>query len=448
MTSYNWYTIMKYLIPITIILVSLFSCRSQSDSARHITVPLTRSDYISYVETTGELDAVRSHIITSPRISYTAKVSWLLPEGSRVGKDELVVRLEMDEVQNQYLTALDQLEIAKADAENKEAELNLQQLLYEAQYLNSQASAQAAQLQLAKLEFEPLKTREIKKLEIERYEIDAEQARLKMEALKKIQNEERKHMNLIIRQVQNRVEKLQENLKLLTIKSPVAGIVIYEENWITDEKLILGDQIYPGMPLVKIPDMSVMQVKLQLGESEAQRVKKGQKAHVTVPNLNNLVLPGHVENVDNMARQVRRQFKIRKVEVIVTIDSTVQALTPGLSALCRIETGFMENVVSIPLDCIFEKDSVKFVYVDKGKKFIPFPVDIISQDDDYAIIEGDFSGDEQLSLTTPPASKISWPKTLTKPYRNNSRKPGLQSPDSTTSDNRTPLVFAPGMDSN
>ncbi|HPG38411.1 MAG TPA: efflux RND transporter periplasmic adaptor subunit [bacterium] len=405
---------MKYLYfnIIVVIILSLLSCHSPGSNA-NITIPLSRSDYRVNIEAEGELDAVRSHVLVTPRIRYIAKLTWLLPEGSRVGKDELVYRLEADELQNQYLTAIDQLEIVKADAVAKNAELELQQLLYETQYRNAMASVKAAQLQLAKLEFEPPKIQEIKKLEIARYEVEAKQSSQKMSSLEKIQAEERAHMELLIRQAENKVAVIKESMDLMIVKSPVDGLVIYEENWMTDEKLKPGDQVFPGMPIIKIPDMSAMQVILQLGESDAQRVKKGHKAAITVPTLDNLVLPGRVTSVDKVAKPIRRGSKVRKVEVIVAIDSLAQALLPGLTARCRIETGLLENVISVPLDCVFEKDSVKLVYIGAGKKFIPRPVAVISQDEDYAIIEGDFKGDEMIALLAPPAASVIWPARLT-----------------------------------
>jgi len=40
-------------------------------------------------------------------------------------------------------------------------------------------------------------------------------------------------------------------------------------------------------------------------------------------------------------------------------------------------------------------------------------VAVISQDEDYAIIEGDFKGDEMIALLAPPAASVVWPARLT-----------------------------------
>ncbi|MBN2410623.1 efflux RND transporter periplasmic adaptor subunit [candidate division KSB1 bacterium] len=406
---------MFYKKPLNILIVTflLLSCQSKNTGQVNLTFQIQKEDFDANVESEGVVEAVRNHILNSPQLWTGAKISYIVPEGSRVEKGQLVFKLEAEVIQNRYINALDERDVVKAEAEQKYAELELERLLYDAQYRNAMAALKTAELQLTKLEFEPPKIQEIKRLEIKQYELDAERNQQKMKSLEKIQKEERSHMDLLIRQAENKISSLEDNLAMLDVYSPVDGFIIYEVNRRTREKILLGDDVFPGMSVVKIPDMSNMLVKLLIGETEAQKIKKNQKATITIPTIDDLELTGKVSSVDKMAKSIRRGSKVKKVEVIVTLDSVVQDVVPGLSAFCSIEIEKFTDAIKVPLECIYEKDSVKIVYVKSKDHFIPEPIAIVNQNNNFAIIEGELAGMESLALVEPPDSKVRWPDILT-----------------------------------
>ncbi len=401
----------KSLIVFLVIFLQL-SCQSKNTSQVSITFQIHRDNFNADVEGEGVVEAVKNNVLNSPPLWSVTKISYIVPEGERVEKGQLVFKLDAEELQNRYINALDERDVVKADAEKRYAELELDRLLYETQYRNAMAAMKTAKLQLTKLEFEPPKVQEIKRLEIKQYELEAERNQQKMNTLEKIQKEERAHMDLLIRQANNKISSLENNLSMLEVYSPVDGYVIYEVNRRTREKVLLGDEVFPGMSVVKIPDMSQMQVKLLLGETDAQKVKKNQKSTITIPTIDDLELTGTVSSVDKVAKSIKRGSKVKKVEVVVTLDSVVQDVVPGLSAFCSIEIEKFTDGIRVPQECIYEKDSVKIVYVKNKDHFVPKPIAIVNQNNDFAIIEGELSGMESLALVEPPVSIIRWPDIL------------------------------------
>lgn len=363
----------------------------------------------------GELEAKKSFVLQTPRVWPAPTISYLAPEGTQVKKDDIVVKFEADQVKKEYKNAIEELEIAKAEAKKKNAELTLQRLLYDSQKNSAEASAAASKLQLAKLEFESPRNQEIKKLEISQQELEAERARKKLVSLEKIQIEERAHSQMRIKQAENKLNRSQMHLDKLILKASSDGIVVHETNWIKDQKVKEGDALYPGMVVVKIPDLSVMQAKLQIGETEAQKVKKGQQAIVTVPSIGTFQFPGKVTKVANIAKPIKRGSKVKKVEVIVEIDSTRQGIVPGLTASSSIIITEIENAIAVPHECVFEKDSVKIVYVLEKSHYVPHAIAIANQDADFCIIISDLDGDEKLALREPAASQINFPDSLITP---------------------------------
>ena len=395
------------------IIIFIFICSCTNPHNPEITFAAKRSDYKIIVDAKGELEAKESKNIAAPRIrGARPEISYLAPEGTKVKQGEIVVELDAQVVKTTYLTALDEVAIAKAEAKKKEAELTLQRLLLEAQIKSTEASLATSKLQLTKLSFEAPNVQELRRVEITKDELELEKNSKKLTSLEIIQKEERIHMQMKIVQAENKLKSSKHSLDKLQLKAPVDGIVVYCVNWSTDEDVKEGEAVYPGMPIVKIPDVSVMQVKLQLGETDAQKISKGDSAVVTVPTVGEFYLAGKVTRIDKIAKPIKRGSKIKKVEVIVELDSTVAGLVPGLTANCSILTKEIKDVVAVPLESVFDHDSLKIVYVLKNRSFVPHPVTLTTQSDDFAFISSGLEDGEKCALREPSSSLVEWPDSL------------------------------------
>jgi len=369
-------------------------------------------DYDIIVHGEGELEAKSAQVLVTPMVRPAPTISYLVDEGTKVKKGDLIAEFTQSEVENDYLNSLDRLENARADSVKTEAELSLQLLTYETQFKTAKASADAARLQLANIEFEAPLTREIKQLEIQQFELEAERARKNLESLKKIQQEERINAQLQIKQAQNDVNRALAQLNQLKLFAPYEGIIVYSISRITDEKIQVGSTLFPRMPVVQIPDLSVIQVKMQITETDAQRLSPGMTAQMTIPSIKNARFAGKVTRVDQIAKPISRGSKVKRVEVVVELDSTSRELRPGLTAIADVFVKRAENVIAAPLETVFENDSMRLVYVKEKSHYEPRPVASLFQDDDFMIIYGDIQEGQLLALREPPNTRVDWPDHL------------------------------------
>ena len=397
-------------IYLLVVLTLLASCSNDKNDQLAFTTAV--ADYKVIISGEGELEAKNANVIRTPRVWPGPTISFLLPEGSIVKKDDVLVVFSQNQVENEYINQLDELAIATAEAQRIEADLNLQSLLQETQLLSANASAYSAQLQLAKLEFEAPIAREIKKLEIAEYELAADRADKKLKALKKIQIEERARVQLRIKQAKNKVDRAKDQLSKLTLKAPYEGIVVYGINPITQEKVQEGSTLYPGMPVVQLPDMSVMQIKMKIGETDAQKLRTDMPATISIPSLNGLEFSGKVTRVDRVAKPIQRGSKVKKVEVIVQLNDQDNRLRPGITATAEILVRSAMNVLAVAQECLFEKDSVRVVYKQGKRGYEPIPVAVLLQDEDFILVHSDLQGGEKLALKEPPNTRVLWPDSL------------------------------------
>jgi hypothetical protein len=82
-------------------------------------------------------------------------------------------------------------------------------------------------------------------------------------------------------------------------------------------------------------------------------------------------------------------------------------MKPGLSAYCEITFQQANDTLFIPNLALFEKDSIKVVYVLKSGKFQPVKVMTGLTGSSYTIITDGLKGDEVIALSEPPDRLIS-----------------------------------------
>jgi len=396
----------KEYCSLLILLFILSACRCSDANKPEILFTTSLANFSVTVEAEGELQAKKSHVLITPDVWPNPKISYLIPEGTQVQKDDMVVKFESEEIAREYQNEVEAAQIVKAEAKRTEAELSLQRMILESQMQSAQASAATVRLQLPSLEFMAQNIQEIKKLEMQKFEAEAEKLRKKLSSLESIEKEERANQLAKVKQSENKVSRSQIFLDRLVLKAPVAGIVVYEMNWATDKKVQEGDAVWNGMPVVKIPDLTVMQVQLQLGETAAQKLKIGQKAVISVPSVGDFRLTGKVTRVASVAKPIKRGSKVKQVEAIVEIDSTRAGLVPGLTANCIISVEEKANVLAVPLECLFEKDSSKAVYVLNGSHFRPRKVKLSFQNTNYAVIDSGLTVGEKLAMREPGSSLV------------------------------------------
>jgi hypothetical protein len=93
-----------------------FFCHSSNHFQTKILFQTSRSKFILTVDGKGELDAKNSLVMQTPRVWPAPKISYLVPEGTQVKKEDVIVKFQAAQIETDYLNALDELEIAKAEA--------------------------------------------------------------------------------------------------------------------------------------------------------------------------------------------------------------------------------------------------------------------------------------------------------------------------------------------
>ncbi len=391
------------------LLILLLSCCGLScapEESTSLTYHVTRGPFTLSVRSEGTLRAHEAQVLSTPRIRRVRpKVSWICKEGTVVDSGDVVIRLEADEIEQKVLQARDELAMAKADKERTHAEMVLERVMLESQKQSTDAALETARLQMARLSFESASVREQKRLEIDIAELESKKIKRKLQNLETIQQEEMSRLKLKIAQAQNRLTQAQNTLDKLILRAPAEGMVVYERNWMTGEPIKEQDTVFPSMPLIRIPRLTVMDVELKVDETDAQKLQNNQSAWIYPTTRPDIKLPGRVIHVAKVAKPVSRGSRVRKVDVTVQIDSTHGILTAGQSADVEIVLSSVDSVVTVPLDCIFVRDSVRVIYQHRSNGYQPWPVTVLTRGEDFAVVDGDLPTEFDCALMEPDASR-------------------------------------------
>lgn len=168
--------------------------------------------------------------------------------------------------------------------------------------------------------------------------------------------------------VQNdQLKERQKDVENMSLTAPCPGILVYgdpHEPW-NRQQLRVGGQIWGGQTVMTVPDLRVMQVKLQIHEADISKLKLGLKSVVTTDSYPGLQIAGEVTKIAAVASQNENwggSSEVKKFDVEVTLKTEGLALRPGISAKCEIHVETRPQTLFVPLQAVFTEDGEHFCH--------------------------------------------------------------------------------------
>lgn len=206
----------------------------------------------------------------------------------------------------------------------------------------------------------------------------ADEAKLEVDRTRKIQkaNTEKTESDLKAAVKTAELEKKQferakQQLEKCVLKAPQDGIIIYAKRYYWDDESNIrpGAQVHFQQPVITLPDLDQMQVKLKVHESVVKKVVKGQTATIMVESYPGVVLHGKVVSVATQAQsQGWRGGAVKEYETIVSIDDLPSdaGLRPGMTGDVKVLLKTVPNALTVPVQAVTEFDGKQIAYVVTG----------------------------------------------------------------------------------
>jgi RND family efflux transporter MFP subunit len=362
-----------------------------------------KGEFKVIVKTSGELRAKKFVQITGPANAqqanqYQMKIASIVPEGTVVKAGDVVAELDRSTIAsklNEVMLALQKadavheqamldstLNLSKAREEIRTMELGLEekklakeQAIYEAPTVKRQAEIdyEKAQRALAKMD----------------YKTKTEQAQAKM-----------REVGADLGRQQNLLKIVQEVMKDFTVRTPAAGMVIYQKDW-NGKKKGVGGQINPWEPTVAtLPDLSVMESQTYVNEIDIRKLAIGQQVQISLDSDPSKTFPGKVTEVANVGEQ-RPNTDSKVFEVKVELTRSDTTLRPGMTTSNAIETFSIKDALFIPIEAITTDSGVTVVYKRDGSRVTKQEIETGTMSDDEVVVLRGLQEDDRVMLAPP-----------------------------------------------
>lgn len=345
----------------------------------------------------GDVEAESSISINAPMM-WGAKLQVIdvVPEGTIVEQGDFLLQFDVSDLEDQKKLREDQLASLQADLVKLKAQqaltiYNQEQSLQLAEY-----SYEQAKLRLEMRKFESQAQQEEARLELKQAEIERDKLQKQLNSQKIIHRSQIIQRQTGIRESENRVKSTIDRISRLQILSPASGMVVYQQ--VRGERVKEGYESRPGWPLMYIPDLSSMVIKVFINEVDRLKVKVGLQAEITLEAYPDLNFTGRVRNISRLAQVVTGEERLKGFVAYVEVNGTDPRMKPGITAQVKIILDTLTEVTYVPVGCVFEKEGQPVVYRSGSDR--PIAVYLGPRNDSHVVIEG-VRPDMRLSYTVP-----------------------------------------------
>jgi membrane fusion protein, multidrug efflux system len=161
--------------------------------------------------------------------------------------------------------------------------------------------------------------------------------------------------------LRSQMDLVRMRLKDAKITAPISGVI--SRKFIDEGEIVTESSMTKSSPLVTIVDAEKVKVTVPVGEKEISRVKKGQRAEITLDAHPDKVFYGEVYNIFPVI-----DLQTRTAQVEILVSNPERSLKPGMFARTEIVINSRNNVLVIPVDSIIEGGDGKHVFVAEGDR--------------------------------------------------------------------------------
>jgi RND family efflux transporter MFP subunit len=334
-----------------------------------------------------------------------SSILWIVPDGSEVKKGDKVVELEASVIEDQINAQRITYEKARSAMIQAEKDLEVAKISVK-EYLEGtfMKSVQDADTQITIAE-ENLRSATnsheytkrmfqrgyVSKLELESQDFAVKRASLELDSAKtakrvleeftkvktledltsKVATAEAKveSEKAAYQLEEAKLKRLQDQLKNCVIYSPADGMVVFANEQSRGRfggqnqqgQVEEGAAVRERQSLLKIPDLSRMQVRVNVHETKVEDIRPGMRARI---NIQGRELQGEVTQVANQP-EPNSWFSgsVKEYATIVKVDGNPKGLKPGMTAEVEILVAHLKNVLTLPVAAVVELRGQFFCWV-------------------------------------------------------------------------------------
>jgi len=265
-------------------------------------------------------------------------------EGDSVRKGQVLARIYADIYALQRDEAASRVNQSSATVDNSKAALE----------------ALKANLELAQQTYNRNKKlyddKVISKSELEQYETTLKSAKSNLNAAE----QNIKGLRASVQGTQVGLSKANKDLSRATLTAPMDGVISSLK--IKKGERVAGNSFNVGTEMMTVADMSVLEVRVDVGENDIVKINIGDSADVEVDAYNNRKFKGIVTKIASSTKStsLASTNDVTNYEVRIRLDkesykdlgNRTFPFRPGMNASADIKTRRVDNVLAVPISAV------------------------------------------------------------------------------------------------
>ena len=402
------------VIAVIALAVGAFVAVGRGSATDMPTVEVTRGEFVDTLEIRGDIRPFKSVVITSPMQSGELQIVKLAKNGSTVQPGDVVIQFDGSTLQRTIQEK--KSEVRQADAEIEQA--RAQARITEEQNATALMKGRY-DIERGKLDVDKGDT--VSRIENEQAKLALKDAEQRLRELGERIKSDRTSAEADLAARQRKREKAlfdlqraERGLQSLEVKAPGAGMVNILPNFRSgsvfgsEQEFREGDRAWPGAAILELPDLSSVHLEARLEEADRGRLKQNQEATVRIEAIPGRDFKARINNISVLARvdftsgwPPTRNFDLN----LVLLDRDAK-IRPGMTAVARIATDRVPDVVLVPAEAVFQKDGAPIVYMLDGSEFVETRIELKRRGKEQAVVASGVSPGDRIARRRPQAESI------------------------------------------
>jgi multidrug efflux pump subunit AcrA (membrane-fusion protein) len=291
------------------------------------------------IKITGELQSANSQFFGPPQINkiWQYTISYMAPNGAPVSTGTVILEFDTHELMAKIRE--------KGNGLNqKKKELQKQEIMVREKLAESRLAVEEARALVDKAKLKAdipailLAKREYREnqLLLRQSELTLQLRQAELAAEQRVQETEAEILKREISVLETEVSTLQKSVEAMSIRAPSDGVVIHVVTRHGD-KLAVGDNVWNGRRVLEFPDMSQLEVHLEIPERESARIFVGQPVSFKLDAAPDRSFDGHVSRLASIIHTKSRNQPAKVFDAIIAMrNPDPELMRPGMNVSAEI----------------------------------------------------------------------------------------------------------------
>jgi HlyD family secretion protein len=357
--------------------------------------PAHKGEFVVIIRCRGDVKAGRSVPIYAPVVPNLT-IAWMAPAGEQVEEGQPVIRFDSSSAQQQLLQKEATLKQAQATLDQALGQAQITAQHDESDLIDARYNVEKARLQTTGNEF-------VGRIQAEQSKIDLGVAEQKL----KVQEanvalhaaSDRSKIASLTRQrdqAQADINLNKARIEQMEIRAPLSGFVVFVSNYnqgpLNARAFKVGDNVFSGMNLAEMPDMTSLVMDAKAEEIDRGRMAAGNDVRVRIDALPEISIEAKITSISPLAELGVEYPPTRSFRAYAALQHPDSRLRPGMNGGMDIIINRLPDAISIPAKAVFTRAGKPIVYAaDKGH-YTPKEIQVIARNPDEVAVSGISAG--------------------------------------------------------